>query len=36
MKELKRRYTITQKFGLTHFDARNKYSLFGRTYPLQL
>ena len=33
-KPLKRRYRITQTFGLTHFNAKNKYSLFGRTLPI--
>ena len=31
LKSLKRRYRITQKFGLTHINAKNKNSLFGRT-----
>ena len=31
---LKRRYRITQKFRLTHFNVKNKYSLFGRSLSI--
>ena len=24
------------KFGLTHFNAKNKYSMFGRTLPISI
>ena len=34
IKPLKSRDRITQKFGLTHFNAKNKSSLFGRTLPI--
>ena len=34
--ELKRNYRITQKFGLTHFNAKNKYNLFGRNLPVSI
>ena len=33
---LNRRYRITQKFGLTHFNAKNKYNLFGKTLPISI
>ena len=36
IKALKRRYKITQKFGLTHFNVKNKYSLFGRTLAISI
>ena len=35
-KPLNRRYRITQKYGLTHFNDKNKYSLFGRTLPISV
>ena len=35
-KPLKRRYRITRKFGLTHFNGKNKYGLFERTLPISV
>ena len=29
-------YRITQKFELTHLNAKNKYSLFERTLPISI
>ena len=31
-----RRQRITNKFGLTDFNAKNKYSLFGRILPIAI
>ena len=35
-KPLKRRNRVTQKFGVTHFNVKSKYSLFGRTLPISI
>ena len=36
IKVIKRRYRITEKFGLTYFNDKNNYCLFLKTLPISI